>query len=74
MTTATEPETAEAPADKERAGCNLTLCLAALKVLDRRHPGRVLDSGGCNRLVGLLSEVERVYEALPSAGASDAGV
>lgn len=52
------------------AGCSVQLWCAAMQALDELHPRRGFgerDAQQVNQITRLLTEVERIYQALPTA-------
>lgn len=52
----------------ERFGVDSRLLLPALKTLGAMYPDRAVDQAKLNILIGLLVDVERVYESMPVLG------
>lgn len=62
------------PARELDAGCSVQLWCAAMQTLDELHPRRGFgerEAHQVNQITRLLTEVERIYQALPTA--SDRG-
>lgn len=52
------------------AGCSVQLWCAAMRALDELHPRRGIgdrEAPQVNQITRLLTEVERIYQALPTA-------